>query len=274
MERRVFSPHLKRLFVCLSIFMGIASGLSAQYREYEVVYVSTYTDLNKIIRQPDKTYMRVDKDASMNMEEIGFHLGLNRVYPPEADDEIKQGNIVTVRFTVGVDGLVTDAEVLDSASPSLDAEALRVVESLPLMKPAKKNGVPVPVEFQHFVSFKKYLQPENVLATTGCWLPQFKGGDAAMEEFFEENMVYPPDVYRKKREGRVVLRFTVSPEGEIIKPQVMRRFTKECDQEAYRLVRMMPDWLPAVKKGKYVKSFYSIPVVFKLKEDSYYEYFY
>lgn len=76
----------------------------------------------------------------------------NLRYPEEAKAKGIQGR-VTVRVVVNTEGKVTNAEVLRSVDPALDAEALRVASSLPDWKPGMKDGKPVNVRFFFPVNF-------------------------------------------------------------------------------------------------------------------------
>lgn len=76
----------------------------------------------------------------------------NLRYPEEAKVKGIQGR-VTVRVVVNTEGKVTNAEVLRSVDPALDAEALRVASSLPDWKPGMKDGKPVNVRFIFPVNF-------------------------------------------------------------------------------------------------------------------------
>lgn len=76
----------------------------------------------------------------------------NLRYPEEVKAKGIQGR-VTVRVVVNTEGKVTNAEVLRSVDPALDAEALRVASSLPDWKPGMKDGKPVNVRFIFPVNF-------------------------------------------------------------------------------------------------------------------------
>jgi TonB family protein len=60
---------------------------------------------------------------------------------------------IYVIFTVGGDGKVKNAKVKNPGSPLFDAEALRVVSSMPDWKPGRQNGKPVPVYMQLPIDF-------------------------------------------------------------------------------------------------------------------------
>jgi len=73
-------------------------------------------------------------------------------YPVIAQENGIQGKVY-VSFVVGKDGSVSDARVIRGIDPSLDKEALRVVNSLPTWKPGKQRGEPVRVSFSVPISF-------------------------------------------------------------------------------------------------------------------------
>lgn len=60
---------------------------------------------------------------------------------------------VTVSFVVNKDGSISDARILRSVDASLDREALRVVNSMPLWKPGKQSGRPVRVSYSVPINF-------------------------------------------------------------------------------------------------------------------------
>ena len=74
-------------------------------------------------------------------------------YPDAAKAAGEQGR-VTLQFTIGTDGEVSNVKILRGVSETLDAEALRVVSSSPNWEPGKVNGKPVSVTFTFPVVFK------------------------------------------------------------------------------------------------------------------------
>ena len=55
------------------------------------------------------------------------------------------------------------------------------------------------------------------------------------------------------------------PNGYIIEPNIVRSVEPSLDNEALRLIKMLPQWKPGTLKGKAVKVKYTVPVAFKLK---------
>ena len=86
------------------------------------------------------------------------YLKKNINYPKSAMESGMEGRVVT-RFVVSANGKVSDAEIIKSVAPELDAEALRVVNSLPDFTPGYNDGTPVACYFVLPVMFK--LDSEN-----------------------------------------------------------------------------------------------------------------
>ncbi|MGP1469863.1 MAG: M56 family metallopeptidase [Hoylesella shahii] len=81
------------------------------------------------------------------------YLSENVKYPALAIKAQEQGRVV-VSFTVEKDGAISDVKVARSVTPSLDAEAVRVVKAMPKWTPGKQDGQPVRVRYNVPVSFK------------------------------------------------------------------------------------------------------------------------
>ena len=73
-------------------------------------------------------------------------------YPKVAKEQGIQGKVY-VTFLVGKDGKVKDAKIARGVDPSLDNEALRVINELPRWKPGKANGEPVSVSYTVPINF-------------------------------------------------------------------------------------------------------------------------
>ena len=87
------------------------------------------------------------------MQELMTFLQANIRYPKEAQERGLQGRVV-VQFVVNKDGSICDEHVVRSVDPQLDAEALRVVRSMPNWTPGKQRGQAVRVRFTLPVTFR------------------------------------------------------------------------------------------------------------------------
>jgi periplasmic protein TonB len=120
------------------------------------------TDSIRVIENPDPVIPPEEKIFIIVQEYPEFpggqsalmqFIGENVRYPSEAERNNIQGRVV-LKFVVNTNGSVDRIQVLASVDPSLDAEAIRVVNSLPKFRPGKQGGVPVPVWFVLPVLFR------------------------------------------------------------------------------------------------------------------------
>lgn len=95
---------------------------------------------------------------------------------------------------------------------------------------------------------------------------EFPGGRAAMMKFLGDKMKYPETAVQAGIEGKCYLRFIVGTDGSIQDVKVTRGVPDcpECDREAMRVVRSMPKWKPGKNGGKGVRSYFDLPVNFRL----------
>ncbi|QDA59177.1 energy transducer TonB [Hymenobacter jejuensis] len=92
--------------------------------------------------------------------------------------------------------------------------------------------------------------------------PQFPGGAQAMNDFFQQNVKYPEAARVKQVNGNVVTAFTIQPDGKLANLSVVTPLTPECDAEALRVLKLMPAWKPATRKGEPVAVQARLPVPF------------
>lgn len=95
-------------------------------------------------------------------------------------------------------------------------------------------------------------------------MPAFPGGTTGVAEFFSKNINYPQDAIEKGIEGVVFVTFVVEKDGKISDVKISKGLCKSCDEEAMRVVRLMPKWEPGMKNGETVRVNYALPIRFKL----------
>ncbi len=94
----------------------------------------------------------------------------------------------------------------------------------------------------------------------------FPGGMSAFKEYLSKNMVYPKKALDEKIEGKCYVQFVVAEKGYISNVRVIRGVVScpECDAEAVRIIKSMPNWTPGKVNGNNVNSTFNLPVQFKL----------
>ena len=135
-------------FILVLIFLAVPSSeLSAQKRKQKK------TEKNEIVMP---SYPGGEKAL------LKFIMEETR-YPSEARVKKEVGEVL-VAFSIGMDGYISGVRVLRSVSPSLDAEAVRVVKKMKPWFPGKRNGVPVRAEMTIPINFKIIYEHDKYVA--------------------------------------------------------------------------------------------------------------
>jgi len=126
----------------------------------------------------------------------------------------------------------------------------------------KHNDIPT-VEVVKSSSSK--MNDNNEIFTYVEQPPSFKGGDQALMSFLAKNIVYPAIAKENNIQGKVICSFVVNKLGQIENVKVERGIGGGCNEEALRVLKSMPDWIPGKQNGQPVSVRYNIPVNFILK---------
>ena len=96
-------------------------------------------------------------------------------------------------------------------------------------------------------------------------MPSFPGGVGALMKFLASHIKYPELAKESGIQGRVFINFVVEPDGSIDHVKVLRGIGGGCDEEAVRVVKSMPKWIPGKQRGKPVRVSFNLPVKFTLE---------
>ena len=99
-------------------------------------------------------------------------------------------------------------------------------------------------------------------------MPEFPGGMGEMMKYLSMNVRYPEAAQKAGLQGRVVVQFVVEADGRISNANVQRGVSEELDAEAIRVIEKMPKWTPGMQNGKAVRVKYSIPISFRLNNQT------
>ncbi|WP_183568008.1 energy transducer TonB [Mucilaginibacter sp. SP1R1] len=94
--------------------------------------------------------------------------------------------------------------------------------------------------------------------------PEFKGGIEAFGRYLSRKIEYPYTARRDNIEGRVVLSFVVEKNGQVTEIKVQTAVNPELDNEAIRVLKESPIWVPGKRFGVPVRVIYSVPINFAL----------
>ena len=114
------------------------------------------------VPEPKKIYESVEQMPEFpgGVEGLMRYLYQNIQYPPMAAQNNIGGRVV-LQFVIDETGQVGDVKVVRSVSEEIDAEAVRVVKSLPKFEPGRQNGEPVAVWYTLPVMFKLQSKPQQ-----------------------------------------------------------------------------------------------------------------
>ncbi|WP_296938865.1 energy transducer TonB [uncultured Dysgonomonas sp.] len=209
-----------------------------------------------------------------------------------------------IKFNIDKNGVVHDVEIMRGFDPVADDEVIRVVKAMPRWIPASVSGQPVKMEQKLTVSFKadedlkkrakeqrKKETNDNfyigslIINETGASeintgevapdvisqsdtllnrSPQFPGGKDALEAYLKSNLKYPKRAIQMGIEGRVIYNILISEQGEISRIGLFKGIFRDCNEEAFYLIKKMPKWIPGLKDGKPTPMEVMLPIPFVL----------
>ena len=111
---------------------------------------------------------------------------------------------------------------------------------------------------------EKTPEPEKVF-TAVEQMPAFPGGDAELMKYLSSHINYPPMAMENNIQGRVIVQFVVTKTGKVGEVKVVRGVDRDLDNEAVRVVKSLPDFIPGKMNGQAVNVWYTLPVTFKLQ---------
>lgn len=124
-----------------------------------------------------------------------------------------------------------------------------------------------PLCFIAMLSFRATAQDavaKPVVTLSGKEQPEFPGGEKELRKYLQLNLRYPNQALEKQVGGELEVSFVINEAGSISDIKIEKGLGYGCDEEAVRVVGLMPSWHPAQIEGKPVKVTYTLPVVFEL----------
>lgn len=270
--------------VLISLFMLAGSFQAIDAKSSSNIYSKTefgkdYTDPHgdgRIIELPDIDPMFPGGSGAMKS-----FISSSLKYPREAAENDIQG-LVVYNFVVELDGTLSGFEIIHRAHPLLDAEALRIIKSMPPWNPAvykgknvrARNYVPMyfklnsnaPRSTSSTAQRRKVmpLDPGEEIFTIVDQMPQFPTGDKGLSKFISEYIKYPVRAKDENIEGRILCSFIIRKDGTVSNIEVINGLDHELNQEALRVLSMMPKWTPGRNGGESVNVKCILPIDIKI----------
>ena len=96
-------------------------------------------------------------------------------------------------------------------------------------------------------------------------MPSFVGGEKERNRFLAENIIYPLTAKNAQIQGNVYVQFIIDEKGYVTDVKVLKGIGGGCDEEAARVISIMPKWNPGKQNGKPVRVLFNTPIYFWLK---------
>ena len=131
-----------------------------------------------------------------------------------------------------------------------DADKFKAVQEQVVVKEPEPEK---PVEEEIFVAVEQQAE--------------FPGGLPALMKWLNSQIRYPEAAQQNDIQGRVIVKFVVEKDGSIGAATILKGVDKDLDREALRVVKKMPKWQPGKNNGVAVRSYFNLPVTFKLQNN-------
>ena len=187
-----------------------------------------------------------------------------------------EGTVEACFYVNGL-GRVTDVVVTKSINHILDKEVVGLCKSFDFIAARNSEGGTTGTWMRLTVNYsnggadadarltlEEYTSCNGKIYAIASKMPKYENGEAALMRSINNNLRYPSIC--GEIQGTVVVRFEVTPMGEIGEVGVVRSLERNLDEEAIRAVKMIDGYFqPAINaKGKPVSCWYYLPVTFKL----------
>ncbi|MNE30630.1 transport protein TonB [compost metagenome] len=205
---------------------------------------------------------------------MGTYLSNHVQYPQAAIDSGIQGKVY-VQFIVETDSSISNVKATRGAElgGGLPAEAERLVREMPKWAPGTQKGVPVRAYFTMPVNFKLDAPVEDTVYSSVTCHPR---APYDWGSYLVNNLKYPIEALQKDIQAKIYIKFVVEKDGSItnvtatkkiaIKP-IMPEAQIEygLPEEAERVIRQMPNWTPGLIDDKPVRTYFVVPITFRLQ---------
>jgi len=254
------------------------------------------TPISEAFRTTDVTPAWPGCDQAMpdcTKSKLSEFIAANIKTPAEATNQ-GAGGVVMVEFVVEKNGVIGEVKTLHDPGFGLGAEAIRVIKLINEKKikwlPAKDEGKKVAYRYITPVSFS-LAAPPKALPTVAAVpvvipdlyevaevMPRYAGCEQVTNDtadctfmhilnHIQTNLVYPVDAVTNKIQGPVVVDFVIDSSGHVVNPVVSKSLGHGCDEEALRVISIMPVWIPGMQDGKHVAVKMTIPILFQLPKE-------
>ena len=150
---------------------------------------------------------------------------------------------------------------LQSAQEARHSQATRKFEPYGLRKKIAKSQV-------NELSLEEIQEDDDKVFVKVEVEASFKGGEREWRKYLEKNLDPNVPVKNGCRPGTytVVVQFIVAKDGSVLDLRALTNHGFGMEEEAMRMIKKGPDWVPAIQNGRQVKAFRKQPITFEIAE--------
>jgi protein TonB len=205
--------------------------------------ITAYITKGKLVREKEK-------EVGIEMKDIAHE----EAPPPPPPPPPPEALVEKVKFTAPVvvedttieTGLATQDDLSTKVNTEVPTEDVEVE-----IKDEAPKVIETPVQAEIFTVVEEQ--------------PAYPGGEEARIAFLQNNIKYPEEAKELGIQGKVFVTFVVEVDGSITDVRVLRGIGGGCDEEAIRVVRSMPKWVPGKQRGVPVRVQFNLPIKFTLQ---------
>lgn len=199
--------------------------------------------------------------------------------------KVKKAGRMIASFTVDVDGSLKNIKLVQMIDVDSGVELIRVLNKCPKWTPAKRGGKPISIEVNYPMAFNAGLRENQVKETKDSVVtskeenqkgaasktnsnevstldkveaaPRYAGGLTSFYKYFSTNFRVP-EVEGFK--GKITVSFIVETDGSLSDIKVIKDLGYGTTDEAIRVLKASPKWIPGKQNGKPVRVAYSLPI--------------
>ncbi|MBK9106056.1 MAG: energy transducer TonB [Saprospiraceae bacterium] len=260
-------------------------------------HISAQTPLDEAVRRADISPAWPGCEPKLTectKSRMADFIAANLQMPTDAKAQ-GAGGVVMVEFVIEKNGTVGEVHPIHDPGLGLGAEATRVISLMKTKKikwtPAEEEGKKVAFRYTVPVSFNLNTpesdKPKAAPAVQDVSgqifdaaevMPRYAGCEQAVKDSFDctfmkvvshikSTLKYPEEALKNKVQGQVLAEFVVDTNGAIINPSIKKGIGSGCDEEALRVLTLMPAWIPGTQDGKPVKVRMKLPILFQLPKE-------
>lgn len=243
--RTGYTANLNRAFwigIGCFMLMLLTNFIFARQKDKNLAETGIIIDLQKI---PDEKVPEIEKPKEIE--------------PPKEVEQVK-----TIAYLVPE---VVEETQNETPPPTQDAIEVAVIsDKTQEGRVSESISESPPVEAPSAAVKAVEIVENNLPFTSVEENPSFMGGVKEMYKFLAQNLTYPSAAQRANIQGKVFLKFIVEKDGSITGVEIMKGIGFGCDEEAARVVKLMPKWIAGRQNGRNVRVIFTIPVFFKLDD--------